>query len=75
MKDGFVLLSDLDEQHNKLHKAAFFNPETDYITQTEPTIDNMRIGERRIYYSGKLGYWLYIKVEKRVMTKFQLTVV
>jgi len=72
MKSGFVTLSNLDEQHNKVHQGAYLTPETTYISQTKPTVDNMQLGEPRIYNNGS-EYWLYFKVNKKQLGKVQLT--
>lgn len=74
MKKGFIQHTGLDDLHNRVHRMAFFNPETTYITQTVPTVDSLELGESRIYFDGT-DYWLYTKLAKTVIGKVQYTVV
>jgi hypothetical protein len=74
MKQGFKLISNISPEHNEQHRQAFFQPETIYVTNTVPTVDNTKLGEQKIYWDGT-DYYLYIKVSKLKMIRFSGTVV
>jgi hypothetical protein len=72
MKSGFILLTGIDEKHNEVHRKAFLTPETIYISQTEPTVDSLQLGEPRIYKSGA-DFYLYCKLTKTQIGRMQFT--
>jgi hypothetical protein len=74
MKEGFALLTNLDEIHNNIHRKAFMTPETDYVTSDEPTLDTLKLGERRVYKTGG-KYWLYQRLSKTEIGKIEFTIV
>ena len=71
MKHGYKQIG-LDPKHEELHRLAFMQPETLYITTTMPTVSNTKLGEAKVYNDGT-NYWLYVKVSKTEIKKVQLT--
>lgn len=74
MKEGFVLITGLDEAHNQVHRNAFLTPETTYISQTLPTVASLKLGETRIYFDGT-DYWNYTKLNKDKLGRVKWTIV
>ena len=74
MKDGFVLLTNLDEKHNEVHRKAFFSPETFSISSKLPNIDNLQLGEFRVYSDGT-DFWLYCKLSRTQIGRIKFTIV
>lgn len=74
MKRGYKKIRGVSGDLDELLKKAFYQPETFYVTTTEPTLDDMLVGEFKTYYDGS-DYWLYQKVSKTVMAKMQWTIV
>jgi hypothetical protein len=74
MKSGYRALQSVDQEHNDMHRGAFMQPETLYVTTTLPTIENMKLGEMRTYYDGS-DYWLYQKIEKNKLGKIEWAIV
>jgi len=72
MKHGYKQIG-LDAKHEELHRAAFMQPETIYVSASLPTVDNTKLGELKVYYDGT-NYWLYTKLSKTLMGKIQWTV-
>ena len=75
MKHGYQPLRELSQESNDVLRQAFFQPETLYITQQEPTIDNTRLGESKVYKDASGDYWYYTKLSKTQMGKIQYTVI
>jgi len=74
MKEGFVTHTGIDQKHNDIHRQAYMRPETDFVTTTIPTVDSMRLGERRIYNDGS-KVWLFCKISKNQLAKMEWTLI
>lgn len=74
MKDGFILLTNIDEKHNEVHRKAFLVPETTYIAAQAPTLDSLKLGEFRVHNDGA-NFWLYCKLSKTQIGKIQFTLI
>lgn len=74
MKKGYIQHTGLDELHNRIHRMAFLNPETTYITQTKPTLDTLDLGESRIYKDGS-QYFIYFKLSKTELGRMEINIV
>lgn len=74
MKEGFALITGLDEAHNNVHRQAFLTPETTFVTTVEPTVNSLKLGEMRIYYD-RTDFWLFCKLSKTQVGKTKWTIV
>lgn len=74
MKQGYQSIPNINPDLADMLRQSFYQPETFYITTSEPTLNNTKLGELKIYNDGT-DHWIYLKVSKTMMIKFKGTAV